>query len=123
LRAPHEAVERGDKEARSSVKHAANRVTSFSRNCSSNVEMIGKPVGLIWVIPGVLRTNDVVKRKVALAIAAPTADTVGIPDPMIRAAAVVSSIVPTTRASPLTPNTPNQLMNGLCAINGVAADE
>ena len=43
----YDAAARGDKEARSSVKQAANRAISFSRNCSSNVEMIGKPVGLI----------------------------------------------------------------------------
>lgn len=39
--------------------------------------MMGKPVGLICVMPGVLKTNDVVSRKVALAIAAPNADTTG----------------------------------------------
>ena len=37
----------GDKDARSSVKDAASSAMSFNRNCSSNVEMIGKPVELI----------------------------------------------------------------------------
>src|SRR5258708_40286110 len=118
---PYKAAGRGDKDARSSVRHAASRATSFSRNCSNNVEMIGKPDGLILVIPGVLRTNAVVRRKVAQAIAAPKADAVGITDPMIRAAAVVSSIVPTILASPPTPNTLSQLINGLCAIKGAIA--
>src|SRR5260370_3557801 len=112
---------RGDKDARSSVRHAASRATSFSRNCSSSVEMIGKPDGLISVMPGVLKTNDVVSRKVAQAIAAPKADAVGLTDPIISAAAVVSSIVPTILASPPTPNTLSQLINGLCAINGAMA--
>src|SRR5258708_34690720 len=115
---PHEAAGRGDKDARSSARHAASRATSFNRNCSSSVEMIGKPDGLICVIPGVLRTNDVVRRKVAKAIAAPKADAT---DPTIKAAAVVSSIVPTILASPPTPNTPSQLINGLCAIKGAMA--
>jgi hypothetical protein len=35
-----------DKDARSSAKDAASSAMSFSRNCSSNVEMIGKPVEL-----------------------------------------------------------------------------
>jgi len=73
------------------------------------------------VIPGVLKMNDVVRRKVAQAIAAPKADTAGIADPIVRAAAVVSSIVPTIIASPLTPNTVSQLINGLCAIKGAMA--
>src|ERR1700738_645288 len=112
---------RGDKDARSSVRHAASRATSFSRNCSTSVEMIGKPDGLICVMPGVLRTKDVVRKKAAEAIAAPKADAVGFTDPTIRTAAVVSSIVPTILASPTTPNTLSQLINGLCAINGAMA--
>ena len=47
----------------------------------------------MMVIPGVLKTNDVVSRKVPLAIAAPNAETTGITDPIVRAAAVVNSIV------------------------------
>src|SRR3977135_409236 len=89
----------GDKDARSRVKDAASSAMSLSRNCSSNVEMIGKPVALFWVIPGVLKTNDVVKRNVAQAMAAPTADATGIADPRIRTAAVVSSIVSMILAS------------------------
>jgi len=60
--------------------------------------MIGKPNGLICVIPGVLKTSDVVTRKVAQAIAAPNADAIGFTDPIISTAAVVSSIVPTILA-------------------------
>src|ERR1700737_1081235 len=112
---------RGDKDARSSVRHAASRATSFSRNCSSSVEMIGKPDGLICVMPGVLRTNDVVRRKVAQAIAAPKADAVGFTDPTIRAAAAVSWTAPQILASPPPPNTLSQLINGLCAIKGAMA--
>src|SRR6202012_5829850 len=95
--------------------------TSFSRNCSSNVDMRGNPVALVSVIPGVVITNDVVTRKVPLASAAPAADATGIIEPMISNAAVVSSILPTILASPLTPKTPSQLMNGLCWINGAIA--
>jgi len=69
----------------------------------------------------VLKKNDVVRRKVPQAIAAPTADAIGIIDPMIRTAAVVSSIVPITLASPLTPNTLSQFINGLFAIKGAMA--
>jgi hypothetical protein len=83
--------------------------------------MIGKPDGLICVMPGVLRMKDVVRKKVAQAIAAPKADAVPFTDPTIRTAAVVSSIVPTILASPTTPNTLSQLINGLCAINGAMA--
>jgi hypothetical protein len=83
--------------------------------------MIGKPVALLCVIPGVLKTNDVVNRNVAQAMAAPTADAIGITDPMIRIAAVVSSIVPMILASPLSPNMPSQRMKGLFAINGAMA--
>src|SRR5260370_6188316 len=110
------SADRGDKDARSSVRHAASRATSFSKNCSTSVDMIGKPDGLICVMPGVLRTKDVVRKKVAQAIAAPKAEATGFTDPIIKAAAVVSSIVPTILASPPTPNTLSQLINGLCAI-------
>jgi hypothetical protein len=70
------------------------------------------------VIPGVLKRNDVVKRNATQAIAAPTADAIGITDPIIRTAAVVSSIVPIILAWPLTPNMLSQLINGLFVIKG-----
>jgi hypothetical protein len=69
----------------------------------------------------VLKINDVVKRNVTQAIAAPRADAIGITDPTIRIAAVVSSIVPIILASPLSPNTPSQRINGLFAIKGAMA--
>jgi hypothetical protein len=72
------------------------------------------------VIPGVVKTNDVVKSNVTQAIAAPTADAIGMIDPTVRTAAVVSSIVPIILASPLSPNSPSQRMNGLFAIKASA---
>lgn len=105
-------------DATSNVKQAASNATSLSRNCSTSVDTIGKPVALFSVMPGVLKTNDVVSTNVNDAIAAPIADATGIADPAVNIAAVSSSIVPMILASPITPNTFNQLMKGLCEISG-----
>ena len=41
------SADRNDTDPSSSAKHAASSATSFNKNCSTSVEMIGKPDGLI----------------------------------------------------------------------------
>ena len=76
------------------------------------------PDALVMVMPGVVKMNVVVRIKVTLASAAPSADAIGLADPMIRATAVMSSIVLMNLAWPLSPKTPNQPMNGLFEMSG-----
>lgn len=60
---------RPGRDATSSVRHAASKATPLVGNCSSSVEIIGKPVGLVSVMPGVLNMNVAVGKNVSLASA------------------------------------------------------
>lgn len=87
-----------------STSEAASNTASFSKNCPGAAEIAGNPPAVCSATPGVDRKNVNVIAKVADDMAAPIAEKSGANAPMIRAAAVASSIVPMKWLAPCTPN-------------------